>query len=269
MSAAVFLLAFASGLGFGVPSGFGFWVSCGFTAFLGAVASASAMTATATTPFATGARTFAATCVGGGFAELCGDGLLRDVLLKEAFDGGEEGLVLLADEGDGATVLTSTGGASDAVDVVFFVVGHVVVDDELYVVDVNAASYDVCGHENIDLTGLEAVHDVVALFLQQVAVHGFGIVAFALEGDGDILSVDFLADEDNDALGLALLEEVFYDAELLGLVADEGALMDALGGFVECYLDFDGVGEDGLGELDNLVGHGGGEHNGLPLLRQE
>ena len=221
---------------------------------------ASAMTtpsSAAATPFAAGARCRASTGVGGCLAEFFGNGFLGNFFLEEALDGGEEGLVLLADEGDGATVAAGTGGAPDAVDVVFLVVGYVVVDDELDVVDVDAAGYDVCGHEDIDLSGLEAVHDIVALLLQQVAVHGFGIVAFALEGDGHVLGVDFLTHEDDDALGLALVEEVLHDAELLGFVADVGALTDALGGLVEGYLHFDGVGEDGLGQLHNLVGHGG------------
>ena len=67
--------------------------------------------------------------VGGGFAEVDRDGDFVDVLFDEGFDAMEFALFFLADESDGNAVCIGTGGASDAMDVVFRVVGHVVVDD--------------------------------------------------------------------------------------------------------------------------------------------
>lgn len=226
-------------------------------AFVATVTAAAAVSSSSSFSVSSLAASFASSGVGGCFAEFCGHGFLGDFFFEEVLDGGEEWLVFLADEGDGAAVLAGACCASDAVDVVFFVVGHVVVDDELYVVDVDASCYDVCGYEDVDLSGLEAVHDVVALFLEEVAVHGFGVVAAALEGDGYVLGVYFLSDEDDDSLRLLLFEEVFDDLHLLCLVADVCALSDAFGGFVEGDFDFCGVGEDGVCEFYDFVGHGG------------
>ena len=176
-----------------------------------------------------GAAALATSGVGWGLTQFFGHGFLGHFFLEEMFDVGEEGLVFLRDQGDGASVLAGTRGAADAVDVVFLIVGHVVVDDKLDVVDVNAAGHNVGSHKDVHLSRLEAVHDIVALFLQEVAVHGFGVITEALECDGDVLGVDFLSNEDDDSLRLALTEEVLDDAQLLGLIADVGALADAFG----------------------------------------
>lgn len=124
--------------------------------------------------------------VGGGFAEVDRDGDFVDVLFDEGFDAMEFALFFLADESDGNAVCIGTGGASDAMDVVFRVVGHVVVDDEGDVVDVNAAGNDVGSDQDVDFPVFEIEHDVFALFLLQVGVHGCHIQALALQGIGEV-----------------------------------------------------------------------------------
>jgi hypothetical protein len=54
------------------------------------------------------------------------------------------------------------------VNVVFWVVGHIEVYDHGDVVDVDAASHDVSSHENVNLSGLELVEDVIAFSLLEV-----------------------------------------------------------------------------------------------------
>ena len=60
-------------------------------------------------------------------------------------------------------------------DVVFGVVGDVVVDDERYVGDVNAAGDDVGGDQDGYLAVTKIEHDLVALVLLEIGVHGMGI----------------------------------------------------------------------------------------------
>ena len=96
-------------------------------------------------------------------------------------------------------------------DIVLFVVGHIVVDDKLDVVNVDSACHDVGGHKDVQLAHLEAVHHVVALFLQQVAVHGFGVEAFVLEGDGHVLDLHLRADKNDDAVR-RLTQQMLHDA---------------------------------------------------------
>ena len=193
----------------------------------------------------------------GSLAETFGQGVALNLLLQETFYLLEIALVVGGDKRDGASVAFGTCRSSDAVHVVFGVARHVVVDDHGDVVDVDAAREDVGGHEHIDLSALETIHHLVALCLLKVAVHFSGIDAEAHEGLRDLLHLLFLARENDDALQVAGLEQVFHDAELLCLVTDVGALADFLGGLADGKLHFDGILEQGLGQLLNLVGHGG------------
>ena len=76
--------------------------------------------------------------VGRSFAQFCRHGNLIDVALEEILDALECVLLLLADKGDGHSVVVGTGCTSDAVYVVFTVMGHVVVDYQADIIDVNA-----------------------------------------------------------------------------------------------------------------------------------
>ena len=60
-----------------------------------------------------------------------------------------------------------------------------------------------------------------------------------------------------------------YDAQLLGFVAHVGALLNFLGGLAYCQFYDNGVFQQGLGQVFNLVGHGGREHDGLAGGRQQ
>jgi hypothetical protein len=55
--------------------------------------------------------------------------------------------IVLVDKGDGDAVAVGTRRTADAVDIVFGIVGHVVVDDHRDVVDVDATGQDVCSHQ--------------------------------------------------------------------------------------------------------------------------
>ena len=229
----------------------------------------SAMAATMAVPMA--AATAGMSAAGGrgafvGGADAFGEGQARHLLLEEAFYGAEGGAVALADEGDGSSVLAGACGAADAVDVVFGIVGRVVVDDHGDVVDVDAAADDVGGHEEVDVAGLELVHHVVALFLLQVGVHGVAVVAAAAELGSELLDVLLAAGEEDDALGRGGLEEVLEDGHLIDFVADEYALVNVFGGLADGYLYLNGVAHDAAGECGDLLGHRGREENGLALL---
>ena len=58
------------------------------------------------------------------------------------------------------------------------------------------------------------------------------------------------------------------DAQFLRLIADECRLLYLVGRTADGYLNHHGVVEHGLRQLLNLVGHGGGKHDGLTVLRQ-
>ena len=175
---------------------------------------------------------------------------------------------MLVDEGDGNAVAVGTGGTSDAVHVVLGVVRHVVVDDHLDVVDVDATRHDVGGYKHVELSALKLVHHLVALRLFQVAVHSSALDALLLQGSRQLLHLHLAAAEHDDALQVASLEDVLDDGHLLSLVAYVSLLLDFLGRLAHGELDFHWVLEQGLRQLLYLLRHGGREHDGLASLRQ-
>ena len=85
--------------------------------------------------------------------------LVADVGLYEV-----QGVVVpLRDEDDGGAGPAHAGGAADAVDVLFQVVGHVVVEDVGDCGDVEAPGCHVGGDEDAEVLGAEALDDAVAL----------------------------------------------------------------------------------------------------------
>ncbi len=144
--------------------------------------------------------------------------------------------------------------------------GHVVVDDQPDVLDVDAAGHDVGGDQDIDLVVLESEHHLLALGLLQIGVHGGDVELHALERVGQLLDLELRRRED-DGLRIGRLGEKFADdAQLLALVADVGRLVDGLVGFGDGDVDLGGVAQDGLGQLADLGRQRGREHDGLPLL---
>ena len=103
--------------------------------------------------------------IGRSLAKLLWHLLLLNLLFEEAFYLTEIVHVLLVNKGDSPAATTRSGCASDAMHVVLFITRHVEVDDHRYVVDVYTACHDVRCHEDIELSRLEAVHDIVALLL--------------------------------------------------------------------------------------------------------
>ena len=92
--------------------------------------------------------------------------------------------------------------------VVFYVVGHVVVDDQSDVVNVDAAGEDVGGDEHVGDSAFETEHDFVSLFLGEVGVHLAAVDFHTQKGAVDLFYFLLLTREDDDALQVAFLENV-------------------------------------------------------------
>ena len=61
----------------------------------------------------------------------------------------EHSRVLFGEEGDGHTTLTCSSCAANMVDVILNVLGHVIVDDHRYILDVHTTTHHICSHQNI------------------------------------------------------------------------------------------------------------------------
>jgi hypothetical protein len=94
---------------------------------------------------------------------------------------------------------------ADAVDVVFRLLGQVVVDHVADVLHVDAAGGHVGGHEDLDLAVLEAFHQLEALALGQIPGDPLGRQAVGLQLVGEPIHRHFHVDEhENPAPFLAL-----------------------------------------------------------------
>ena len=79
--------------------------------------------------------------------------------------------IAVVDECNGLSVAVGASRTTYTMHIVLGIVGHVEVDDDTDIVDVDAASHDVGSHEHVYHTRLEAVHHIVTLGLREVAVH--------------------------------------------------------------------------------------------------
>ena len=211
--------------------------------------------------------------------------LLRKLLLPDLLDGGQRHLLDLGlrhagqvanhvelpapgADGDGGALLAGASGAADAVDVVLVVAGHVVVDDVIDVVDVDAARGHVGGHQQRDAGGLERVHHAGALGLVQVAVQRLGGDAVAHEVLGDLLHHRLGVAEDHAQLGLVGAQQQVQRVQLAAHGHVHVDLADVLQRHLLAVdLDHVGLGEVGLRQLQDGIGHGGGEEHRLAGLR--
>ena len=75
------------------------------------------------------------------------------------------------DEGHGLAAVLCARRTADAVDIVFGIMRHVVVDDQWYIGHVNAAGHDIGGYQHIDLSVPKIKHDLITFVLLEVRMH--------------------------------------------------------------------------------------------------
>ena len=151
-------------------------------------------------------------------ADVDGLGQLRDGDLEARLDVLEGlGVLVVGDEGDGEALGAEAAGAADAVQVGVAHLGHVVVDDDVDALDVDAAAPDVRRDEDTVLEVLEGLVERDALRLLDARVDGHrGEVALLqqlVELDGALHALD----EDDHLVELERVEQLVELAVLLVL----------------------------------------------------
>ena len=99
---------------------------------------------------------------------------------------------LLIDKSDSNTVAVGSGCSANAVYIVLGVVGHIVINDNADVVNINASTDNVSSYQHVYLTGLETIHHVIAFSLSKVTVHLGAVDVHALQLAGDVFHTVFL-----------------------------------------------------------------------------
>ena len=181
----------------------------------------------------------------------------------------EQGLLPKVAEGDGSPLPARPAGAADAVDVGLRHLGEVVVEHVGELLDVQPPGGDVGGHQALDLPGLEVGQGLLPGGLALVAVDGGGGNTRLGQIPGHLVGPVLGAGEHQGVFHIQLPEQMGEQLGLVVLVHKVHRLLDGLhrGGH-RVHRHPDGVVEQGVHQLGDLRGHGGGEQHGLLLAGQ-
>lgn len=83
----------------------------------------------------------------------------------------KEAGVLRKNKVDGCSLSTETASTADSVDVVLFLHGELVVDNETDLLDIDTSGEQVSGDEDTNSTGSELLHHDFTLLLVHFSVH--------------------------------------------------------------------------------------------------
>lgn len=198
-------------------------------------------------------------------------GHLLDLCAVELLDLAHHADIVSSDEVDGNTLTSETSTTTDAVDVVLAVGGKVVVDDEGNLLDIDTTGEEVSGDEDTRRAGTELLHDDITLSLVHVTVHG---------GDGEVTGSELVGEPvdlpagvaEDDGLGDGdSLVQIGESVELPVLLLDgDVELLDTFEGkLVLLDENADRVTHELGGDLEDVLGHGGGQENDLGGLGKE
>lgn len=198
-------------------------------------------------------------------------GHLLDLGAVELLDLTHHADVVSGDEVDGNTLTTETTTTTDTVDVVLAVGGKVVVDDQGDLLDIDTTGQKVSGDQDTGRSRAELLHDNITLGLLHITVHGGDSEVTGSELVGEPVDLPAGVAED-DSLGDGNgLVQVGEGVELPLLLLDgDVELLDTLKGKLSLLdQDADGVTHELGGDLENVLGHGGGQQDDLGGLRKE
>lgn len=179
--------------------------------------------------------------------------------------------ILGGNEVDGNTLTSETTTTTDSVDVVLTVGWEIVVDDQGNLLDIDTTGQQISGDQDTGRTRSELLHNQITLTLVHVTVHG---------GDGEVTGselvgkpVDLSAGvaEDNCLCDGNCLIEIGEGVQLpIFLLNSNVELLDTFKGKLGLLnQDTDGIAHELGGNLEDILGHGGGEEDDLGGLREE
>ena len=192
-----------------------------------------------------------------------------DLFTDEFLNVLEQGLLPEIAEGDGLAPPARPAGSADAVDVGLGHLGQVVVEYVGQLLDIQSPGGDVGGHQTADVSRLEVSQGLLAGGLALVAVDGGGGDARLAQVPGHLVGSVLGAGEDQGVFRPLPLHEMGQERGLVPLVHQIDRLADHLHrGGDGVYRHLDGIFQQGIYQLADLRGHGGGEKQGLLLLGQ-
>mmetsp|Transcript_36516 Transcript_36516/g.72731 ORF Transcript_36516/g.72731 Transcript_36516/m.72731 type:complete len:361 (-) Transcript_36516:1523-2605(-) len=178
------------------------------------------------------------------------------------------GVVVARGEGDGEALRAETARAADAVEVGVGRVGHVVVDDDVDTLDVDAAAPDVRRDEDAVLEVLEVLVHLDALLLLHRSVDGHRGEVALLQQLVELDSTLHRLDENNHLVEFERVKQLVELAVLLVLLQLDVVLLEAVQrqlGVVD--VDLHRVLHELFADAAHLLGERRREHHHLFLVR--
>mmetsp|Transcript_39396 Transcript_39396/g.51560 ORF Transcript_39396/g.51560 Transcript_39396/m.51560 type:complete len:390 (+) Transcript_39396:638-1807(+) len=143
--------------------------------------------------------------------------------------------------------------------------GHVEVEDDVDLLDVDAATEELRGHEDAVAELLEALVDFQSVFERHLGVDGLGGDGVFVEDLVELDGVVDVADEDDDLVELQLVDQVHELGDLVALLQRHVVLAETMQGQLALFLDehLGGVAHELAARLLDLVGESRSEHHHL------
>jgi hypothetical protein len=179
-----------------------------------------------------------------------------------------KGVVIGGHKGIGFALTLRSAGPSNTVGVGVWRVGHIEIDHVGHLCYIEATRSDIRCYQNIELLSTEAIHGTIALTLGHVALQGDGTVPCLTKLLCQTLGTVFGPCENDGGDERLFCKNVFKQIELL-MAGDgiQGMFNSGHRSGVD-QVDHMWILQQLIGELANLLRHGGCEEEVLPVFRQ-
>ncbi len=172
--------------------------------------------------------------------------------------------VLAKREGDACGARAA--GAADAMDIRFGIGRQIVIDDVADAVDIEAASGNVGGYENVQPAVAETGQHSFAGGLRLVAVDGVGFDALLFKLAGDLIGAVLGTGEDQGTMAVGVADDLIQQRLLVAVFDEVNLLFDALDrGGRRRNADRHRIVQQAVGQARNVVGHSGRKEQRLPF----
>src|SRR6185437_7370369 len=193
------------------------------TAMAGFAVASAAMTGPAASP---PTRTARPGFIFGSGAKLLRHRGFRDRLAEQVLDEVKLILFFFADKRDGYTVGLRPGRSPDTMDIILAVIGDIVIDHHLDVVDVDPPGKDVGSHQDRQTTAPEFQQYFLPGRLFEIGMDLLDVEPGPFQLHRQLFDVVFLRAEDQGAFQIGRFEEPFDQRDLLRFINDERFLYD-------------------------------------------
>lgn len=99
-------------------------------------------------------------------SQFCRQGILLYFTSKEFLYALEEIYLIVRDKSNGNTISFCPGCSSNAMNIILDISWHIIVDDHLDIININATCHNICCHKDIYAARLESEHHIVPFSLR-------------------------------------------------------------------------------------------------------